>query len=152
MHTDTDRIYTFLDFYDGIRHGITTIGGRPYVYQSLWTDRADGDDTFLLQPIDDATFHLALEDWAIWIRWDAAIQAGLTTIDTHPALPADRHRHDELDQILTPRLTIDPPSARRARLVYRSRTDGTPPQKWQPIPVQWLFLDAPQQTPILSRE
>jgi hypothetical protein len=52
MNQNHDCIYTILDYYDGVRHGLTSLAGQPYVYQSLWADQRDEDDTFLLQPID----------------------------------------------------------------------------------------------------
>ena len=46
-------------------------------------------ETFLLQPIDGQAFSLALEDWAIWRRWETAFHEGKTPHETHPALPED---------------------------------------------------------------
>ena len=129
MNHDIDFIYTISDYYDGIRQGVTTVAGQPFIYQSLWTDLDDKGDTFLLQPIDQEAFQLVLEGWAIWIRWDAAFESGQTSADTHPALPAERQRHDELDAILTQRLTVDPDKAVRAELIYLPIEDRTTRQK-----------------------
>lgn len=63
-----------------------------------------GADTFLLMPIDQETFALALEDWAIWRRWETAFQLGKTTQETHPALLEDKSRHEELKRLLKGRL------------------------------------------------
>jgi len=62
--------------------------------------------TYFLQPLDRETFALALEDWQIWLRWDAAFKEQKATIETHPALPADRERHDELSRLLADKLVI----------------------------------------------
>jgi hypothetical protein len=136
MEQTTDSIYTMWDYYDGPRMGVTTLHGQPYAYQSLWTDRNGEEDTFLLQPIDQETFHLVLEDWAIWVRWDTALQTGQTTPDTHPALPIDRQRHEELEKVLTLHFRITPNQALRAKLKYLQRDDPTVRRKWQPFPVQ----------------
>jgi hypothetical protein len=43
---------------------------QPHAYKSLWDNSEDDwSDAFLLQPIDDETFRLAMEDWDIWNRW-----------------------------------------------------------------------------------
>src|SRR5437016_512555 len=118
MNQETDYIYTMSDYYDGPRAGITTLYGQPYAYQSLWTAHGGEADTLVLQPIDNETFQLALEDWAIWKRWDHAFAAGQTTIETHPALPEERARHNELEIILSSRLTVDSEKSLRARLTY----------------------------------
>lgn len=103
------------DYYDGPRSGIANYGGVPHVYESLFWDMQGVPDVFLLQPLDDETFQLAMEDWTIWCRWERAFHSGQTTIDTHPALPADRARHNELASILEPRLRIQPEKAQRLR-------------------------------------
>jgi hypothetical protein len=136
------------DYYDGPRTGITTLHGQPHAYQSLWTDQDGGVDTFVLQPIDNETFQLALEDWAIWKRWDAAFAAGQTTIETHPALPEDRARHNELKVILSPQLTFDTEKALRAQLRYLPDVDGAQRrQRWQAVAVQWILPDMLEVTP-----
>lgn len=102
-----EPVYTVTDFHDGPRRGVASFEGSPHVYESEWDD--EGDDyahTFLVSPISDDDLRLALEDWAIWLRWSAAFNAGTTTIDTHPALPADRERHLELNSLLRQRLVI----------------------------------------------
>ena len=102
-------------YYDGIRAGIASYRGVPHIYESQFQDADDGSDVFLLQLVDDETFQLAMEDWAIWCRWERAFRLGLTTSDTHPALPDDSERHIELAKILDSRLALDPERAIRMR-------------------------------------
>jgi hypothetical protein len=86
-------IYTMTDYYDGPRAGIASFHGIPHLYQSLFDyTHDDWTDIYLLKPIDEATFRLALEDWEIYKRWETARMNGQATIDTHPALPEDRLR------------------------------------------------------------
>ncbi len=97
MQIDHEAVHTVTDYYDSPRRGIADFYGRPHAYQSLWDNfEDDWSDAFLLQPIHDETFRLAMEDWEIWHRWKSAFHSGRTTLETHPALPADRHRHDEV--------------------------------------------------------
>lgn len=99
-----ERVYTMTDFYDGPRGGIADYRGAPHLYASMFDD----DDTFELQPVDAETLALALEDWAIWLRWEEAFKDGLVTIASHPALPEERARHDEIKPLLAARLAALP--------------------------------------------
>ena len=51
---------------------------------------------------------LALEDWGIWRRWELAFYEGQTSQESHPTLPEDRQRKEELALTLDQRLKIDP--------------------------------------------
>jgi hypothetical protein len=123
MQSEHEIVHTVTDYYDGPRCGIADFHGRPHAYKSLWDDSEDDwSDAIQLQPIDDETFQLAMEDWEIWTRWRRAFDAGQTTIETHPALPVDRERHDHIAAILKPRLHIEPGRAIRARGRFSVRT------------------------------
>jgi hypothetical protein len=106
MNNQFEKVHTVTGYYDGPRSGIADYRGRPHIYESMFEDAPDGSDTFRLQPIDDETFHLAMEDWEIWCRWERAFHSGQTTLATHPALPDDRARHEELKLILKRRLDV----------------------------------------------
>lgn len=124
--TEPEKVYTVTDFYDGPRCGIADFQGRPHIYKSLFPDEPAEADVFVLQPIDEETFCLAMEDWAIWCRWERAFHSQRTTHDTHPALPEDRLRHDELEAILAPRLRIQNERAFKAQGSFYARTPTQP--------------------------
>jgi hypothetical protein len=127
MHNKQEIVHTVTDYYDGPRSGIADFHGKPHLYSSLWDEAADGwSDTVLLQPVDDETFRLAMEDWAIWCRWERALHNGQTTQETHPALPEERYRHDQLNAMLSQRLRVDPKLAIRMRGRFETRTPGQP--------------------------
>jgi hypothetical protein len=119
--TQFETVHTVTGYYDGPRSGVADYHGRPHVYESLFEDAPDGSDRFLLQSIDDETFRLAMEDWSIWCRWERAFHSGQTTLATHPALPEERARHDELAAILKPRLQIVGDRAFRVRGRFDAR-------------------------------
>lgn len=104
-----EPVFTVTDWYDGPRRGVALFDGRPHAFESLFDD-----DRFRLWPIDDAVLALALEDWAIWRRWEKAFHAGEAPHGSHPALPADRARHEALTGLLDP-LTSPGPSSFFAR-------------------------------------
>ena len=100
-----ERVYTMTNYYDGPRGGIASLRGRPHAYTSTFDVADDGySELFELRAVDDETLRLALEDWEIWLRWDDAFKAGGVDLKTHPALPADRARHDEIAPQLASRL------------------------------------------------
>jgi len=125
-----ESVITVTDFYDGPRGGIASFGGKPHIYQSRFNDMDDEyDDVFDLWELDDATFMLALEDWEIWLRWEEAFHAGQTAQDTHPALPQDRARHEELKTLLEGRLP--PPTPPVTQRVGEFQQDLV---RWSPVP------------------
>jgi hypothetical protein len=111
--TRVETVYSVTGYYDGPVSGIANFHNRPHAFER--DDEADdGFDLFLVQPIDDETFEMAMEDWAIWTRWEKAFYSKQTSTETHPALPEDRPRHTQIDPILKSRLQIDPAKAVKA--------------------------------------
>jgi ribosomal protein S18 acetylase RimI-like enzyme len=136
--SDFEPVHTTTDYYDGPRRGIADYQGQPHIYESTFNDFNDGfADIFRLSPVPQDVFALALEDWQIWRRWETAFHNGTTPNSTHPALPADKHRYDELQMLLENRLTINQSNYFTARGEFRVRDDrrGFPPLevKWSPI-------------------
>jgi hypothetical protein len=104
-----ERVHTVLDYYDGPRKGVADFEGQPLLYDCI-SDEAKGNysNAFLLMPIDTESFRSALEDWEIWQRWELAYHTGKADLSTHPALPKERKRHDELQAVLQNTWVIDP--------------------------------------------
>ncbi len=116
-----ERVYTMTDYYDGPRAGIASFAGTPHAYACPFEHWLPGlGDLYELRPVDPTTFRLALEDWEIWLRWEAARAAGEIPLEPHGVLPEDRARADELDGVLASRLDALPPPF-RARGVFRTR-------------------------------
>ena len=114
-----EPVYTITDWYDGPRRGVANFEGYPHYYECQWYagidagfDALPGD--YLLTPLEAETYQLAVEDWAIWERWEAAFTAGRTTQATHPTLPEDQARHNEIEQVLLAKLVTNPHCCRRA--------------------------------------
>jgi hypothetical protein len=147
MNEEFELVHTMTDFWDKPRAGIANFRGAPHVYQSDYAD-TEGDDTkhdvYLLMPIDEETFALAMENWAIWRRYETAVHLGKTTSASHPALPEDRQRHEQIKPILNQRLSVDSARAVRADAEFRSRPDPTWSGKgWPPLEVRWTVLSEP---------
>jgi len=143
MSLPTERVYTMSDFYDGPRGGIADYCGRPHLYRSLWADIGHArPDVFELIPIDGETLEFALEDWAIWQRWEGAFHRREASQDTHPALPEDRQRHEELTALLHPRLSVQSMTAITATAEFDWPPSGSP-ALGGPMGVRWKVVDRP---------
>lgn len=113
---ESETVYTVNVFYDGPRFGIADYGGRPHLYESRWVPsrqrwEGESDYVFWLSPVSQELFKAALEDWAIWERWEAAFHDGQADESTHPALPEDRARHEHLQVMLREGMRPDQPGA-----------------------------------------
>jgi hypothetical protein len=135
MGIEYEIVYTITDFWDVPRGGVAQYQGKPHAYESLFDYSSDDwSDIYLLQPIDEETLNLALEDWAIWKRWEAAYLAGRTTSETHPALPEEEPRHKELQALLVDRLRVDSSTAVHAKGNFKVRdAEGIVWVKWTPL-------------------
>lgn len=112
------------DYYDGPRGGIADFGGKPHAYTAVFDPDEGYAETFLLMPIGEQIFRWALEDWEIWRRWETAFHDGKASQDTHPALPEDRARHEELERLLGDSLTAVPELSIEARAERRGTFPG----------------------------
>jgi hypothetical protein len=101
-------VFTVTDYHDGPRRGIANYQGRPHFYDCIFDEAKDDySDLFWLTPIDQATFELAMEAWALWRKWEMAYHTGKTSLATHPALPEDASRTAELQRMLERLLVTD---------------------------------------------
>lgn len=135
-----EKVYTVTDYYDGERAGIADFNGQPHYYECLFDDSIGYLSTFLLHPIDSETFRLALEDWDIWERWNAAREEGRVSLDTHPALPEDRERHNEISEVLKSRLIVDPEKDIKAEAKFRVVGPGGKGRSIASLEVEWRVI------------
>jgi len=133
-----ERVYTVNNFWDRPRLGIADVSGRPHIFESLFDVLHDDyRDFYFVSPIDTELFVLALEDWEIWNRWCEAFDRGETSRETHPALPEDRSRHDEIVRLIGPRLKADPTKSKKLKDAFRNLRRG-----WSGVEVEWSEADA----------
>ena len=119
-----ERVFTVTDYHDCPRSGVVDFHGRPHAYEAEF-DASDDNYTarYRLMEIEPALHELALEQWAIWLRWDAMFAAGGVSMDSPPALPQDRERYDEITSMIGDRLRPDPAKSVVAVAEFR-RTGG----------------------------
>lgn len=138
-----EAVFTVTDYYDGPRRGIANYKGKPHLYASIFDESKDEyTDLFWLTPIDTATFELAMEDWAIWQRWELAYHTGKTSLATHPALPVDAAQNKELKRKLEKALIINPQTAFKVagKFEVRGKRD-LPKGVMRSLQVSWHQLE-----------
>jgi hypothetical protein len=118
------RLLTINEYYDGPIFGIAELDGKPHVYDREWNAEADEyGPRFRLSAIEPDLLALVSEDWEIWLRWDAAFKRGEIDLSSHPALPSERARHEEIKALIGNRLEAkrDGPLMKFGDLEIRNR-------------------------------
>ena len=117
-------------YHDGPTLGVADYAGEPHIYQAEWNGITEEYGAFRLAKIESELLQLVLEDWAIWLRWQSAFHQKLTSLETHPALPPERKRHEELTAEIGNRLCAKPGGSLIKRGEFRGLWDG-------PVEVCW---------------
>jgi hypothetical protein len=81
--------------------------------------------TFFVSPVDESLFALVLEHWEIWLRWDSAFKRGEVSVQSHPALPEDRERHEVLKVAIGDRLRVDRAQAKYMKARFQTSSGKT---------------------------
>ena len=138
-----ETVFTVTDYWDGPRKGIANYQGAPHLYECIFdTTEDDYSDLYRLTPIDQQTFRLAMENWEIWLRWRAAFDAGKVTVATHPALPEDKNRHEELKNLLQAVLQSSPNAIVRKAEFVAQPDSRFQPGLMRPMGVRWTRPDS----------
>jgi hypothetical protein len=145
MKQTFEKVYTATKYHDGPREGIADFDGGPHLYKAIWNEEIDDyGSSFLLSPLSDETFQLALESWAIWRRWKTAFIEGKVQLQQNrQTLPEDRNRQERLMELLGGQLVVDPLREFKARGQFRNTTGliaGGP--ELGPWEVHWELLTA----------
>lgn len=140
MEALSERVYSVLDYHDGPIRGLADYGGRPQLYQAIFSVVDDEwvASTYELSPVSDELFALAMESWSIWLRFDAALRSGAVLrpadISDWGALTDELPRRRALQTLLDEHLTID--AAERVLI----RGEFRAVQAAQPIPLDSLTI------------
>lgn len=136
-----DRVLTINDYYDGPRLGIAEVNGVPHIYEAEFDHSSDDyGDTYFVSPVDPELVSLVLEDYAIFSRWAAAFKRKEVTVESHPALPLERPRHEELVAAIGDRLRTDPENRRDLKATFDK---VEPVGDWDGMTVVWMPLQGP---------
>jgi len=129
-----NRVETVEDYWDGPRQGYAFLDGGLVFYNCIWSEADDAySDQFIVKPIPSYYLSAVREHWSIWRRWESAFAAGKTTKETHPALPADKERNQELQAMLSLVEESTPDGTQKVTGVFRRLSDEA--KSWQ---VRWI--------------
>jgi len=134
-----EEVFTVTDYYDGPRQGVANFKGEPHFYDCIFDEARDHcSNLYQLTPVSPHVFDLAMEDWAIWERWESAFHAGRTTRETHPALPQDRARHEKIRVVLDSVLKTDQEACTVQIGLFEAQGGPTLPKgAMRPLKVKW---------------
>jgi hypothetical protein len=142
-----EEVFTVTDFYDGPRQGIANCDGQPRFYECISDETLVAEQRlFRLISISSQTFQLAMEDWDIWERWEAAFHAGRAGPDSHPALPEERERHEELKKILDVELRTNAETCIVRQGFFEAIGESSLPRGvLRPLQVRWIEAQNPNE-------
>ena len=128
-----ERVYTVNAWWDRARLGVADVRGVPHIYQSPFDPLLDDySDFYLVSPIKPRLLELVLEGWEIWKRWGTAFDSQATSLETHPALPEDRARHERIKHQINGQLVIDPANNKKLNARFQLVAPG-----WDGLEVEW---------------
>ena len=128
-----ETVYVENEWYDGPRAGVSDINGVPHRFKSLFDEKDDKYlGTFLVWPIDQAALKLEIEQWRIFVAWNALYESGAASLESHPGQGGIDGRWDDIDARLKESTEAVPSNARRAlaeieRIDRESRYEATGP-------------------------
>jgi hypothetical protein len=136
-----ETVHTVWDYYDGPRSGIADFEGRPHYYNSEWDDNRNNyaADIFTIMPVDEETFSIALEQWKIWQEWEFAFHGGEVSEKTHPGIPGNHPKYEELEGILKRRISDSISERKRVFAKFRAHQGQThsPIGVMRDLEVEW---------------
>jgi hypothetical protein len=110
-----EQVYVENEWYDGPRAGIADIHGLPHRFKSLFDEREDEYlGTFVVWPVDKSTVDLEIEQWCIFVEWNASYESGKAGPDSHPGHGGVNQRWDEIEVLLKDARSRIPTNAKRA--------------------------------------
>lgn len=69
LEPGNEIVFTVTDYYDGPLNGISNFRGQPHFYERVFDSAQDDySDMYRLTPVDEPTFHLAMEDGDILVQ------------------------------------------------------------------------------------
>ena len=132
-----EKVHAIHDYHDGPVGGVADVGGAPHVFEQIFSEEKDEySDRYRVMEIDQELYSRIMEAWAIFVRWRVALDGGRTTLKTHPALPEDRERYLDLEQVIGNRRKPYPDRSRVVGARFR-RVDSGPSYVLGQWEVQW---------------
>jgi hypothetical protein len=110
-----ERVYVENEWYDGPREGVADIDNVPHRFKSLFGEAKDEYlDPFAVWPIDRASLDLEIEQWQIFVAWNARFETGAARLESHPAFAGVNPSWERINERLRPGRKDVPANARCA--------------------------------------
>ncbi|QQP99990.1 hypothetical protein [Lysobacter enzymogenes] len=135
-----EPIHMTWDYWDGPRTGIADCEGRPHYFSCLFDPQQEEyRDLFAVTPIDAETWDWAQQHWAIWQRWEAEVNAGRLTPESHPKYGHFDPRYTELEALIDAGIDrLRGQTARRRGALRRRAVEGELfPGQWNRYEIEW---------------
>jgi hypothetical protein len=111
-----EHVYVESDYCDGPRSGIANVDGVPHRFVCQFDETGQKwSDAFLVEPIDEETLVLEIEQYRIFVDWNDRNEGNDVMASSHPGNGGIDTRWDEIEAILQRRRAIDSARARAAR-------------------------------------
>jgi hypothetical protein len=128
----TDRILTVNEYYDGPRLGIAEFGGVPHVYEAEFDHSTDEyGDTYFLSPVQPELWRWCWKTGKSGFAGKRLTSTGDADLCSHPALPAERARHEELERLIGSRLKTDPAQRLYCKAEFTVTAPGSLMVQWK---------------------
>lgn len=135
-----EAVHTVWDYFDGPRTGLADYRGLPHYFVCQFDTAADDySDLFTLALVDDETLALALKQWAIWRKWEAAFHTGAATQDSHPGIKGNNATYVAYEAEVQERLRKLPCLQYSVRATFHANPSVAqmPPGIMRPLEVSW---------------
>jgi len=115
-----EKVYVETDWHDGPRAGIANIHGTPHRFKSNFDEQGDEFlSTFLVWPASSQELELEMEQWGIFVEWNARFEAGEACTDSHPGAGGINARWDEIEAAIHQSRNEVPTGARLATAQFQ---------------------------------
>jgi hypothetical protein len=92
-----ERVYTIYEYSDQPRSGIANYEGKAHWFENIFDETSDEySNDYWLTSLSASQLADAEEQFQIFWRWRQAFDRGEVDLSTHPALPEDVGRYNEL--------------------------------------------------------
>jgi hypothetical protein len=121
--SEFEKVHVETDWHDGPRAGIASIHGIPHRFKSNFDEQGDEFlSTFLVWPVSSRELELEIEQWGMFVEWNARFESGEAGTDSHPGAGGINARWDEIEAAVRQR-RIDVPAGARLATAQFKRID-----------------------------
>jgi hypothetical protein len=111
MKRGYEPVFTVLEYYDGPRKGIASYRKTPHFFDCIINDKNEYSEKYLLTPVDDETYRLAMEASEIFRKWEIRFHDNKRASTTSRAYLLDTKKYRAINRVLDKRLVTIPRQA-----------------------------------------